>query len=96
MPETRCASWLRVACLAVFLVIFLGAALPGCGQKGPLYLPEETGPVVTRPAPASPDSQAPNTPETVDSPDGPANPAPEVTAPADDEDPKKDGAPAPR
>jgi len=73
----------------------LAALLAGCGQKGPLYLPEETGPVVTRPA-SSPDSQAPNTPETVDSPDGPASPAPEVAPPVDDEERKKDGESAPR
>jgi len=32
-----------------------GAVLPllACGQKGPLYLPEETGTVVTRPAPTT-------------------------------------------
>jgi len=29
-------------------------ALAGCGQKGPLYLPEKGGTVVTAPAPASP------------------------------------------
>jgi hypothetical protein len=62
--------------------------LAGCGQKGPLYLPEQTGEVVTRPAPTPPpDSQAPNTPQTVDSPQGPDNPAPEVTKP--EEEPKK-------
>ena len=29
-------------------------ALAGCGQKGPLYLPEKGGTVVTAPAPAPP------------------------------------------
>ncbi|MGH8221202.1 MAG: LPS translocon maturation chaperone LptM [Steroidobacteraceae bacterium] len=27
--------------------------IAGCGQKGPLYLPQRTGTVVTRPAPAA-------------------------------------------
>jgi predicted small lipoprotein YifL len=34
------------------LVIAAGAVLAACGQKGPLYLPDATGEVVTRPAPA--------------------------------------------
>lgn len=73
-------------------------ALAGCGQKGPLYLPEKTGEVVTRPtqtpAPA-PDSttderaSAPKSPQTVDSPDGQASPAPEVVLPAPAEPGKK-------
>jgi predicted small lipoprotein YifL len=87
MPDARHARIAFLACLT--------GLLAACGQKGPLYLPDETGPVVTRPMP-SPDSQAPNTPETVDAPDGPANPAPEVTAPVAEEDRKKDGASAPR
>jgi predicted small lipoprotein YifL len=36
--------------------------LAACGQKGPLYLPEQAREVVTRPAqtpPAAPDAQAP-------------------------------------
>ena len=69
------------------------ASLAACGQKGPLYLPEQAREVVTRPA----DTQAPNTPQTVDSPEGPANPAPEVTAPKDtDPDKKETDATAPR
>jgi predicted small lipoprotein YifL len=65
-------------------------ALPGCGKKGPLYLPEEPGEVVTRPAEAPPSQEsgeAPNSPKTIDSePKAPA-PAPEVAPP---EDPEKD------
>jgi predicted small lipoprotein YifL len=66
------------------------ALLAGCGQKGPLYLPERPGEIVTRPATDSPpiDSEAPNTPQTVDSPQGPDNPAPEVTKPEEDPDKK--------
>ena len=77
--------------------------LAACGKTGPLYLPDRGGEVVTRPAPT--DQGAPpagtsdssNSPQTVDSPPGAANPAPEVTAPEDDKDKKKDGAsPPPR
>jgi predicted small lipoprotein YifL len=80
--------------LAALLVL-----LAGCGQKGPLYLPERGGEVVTRPArtpPPGESSQSPNTPRTIDSPQGPANPAPEVTKPEEeDPDGKHDGANVP-
>jgi len=69
------------------------ALLAGCGQKGPLYLPERSGEVVTRPTQDSAppvDSQSPNTPQTVDSPQGPDNPAPEVTKPDEDAEKKPD------
>jgi predicted small lipoprotein YifL len=68
-------------------------ALPGCGKKGPLYLPDEPGDVVTRPAGTSPDSEsteAPNSPKTPDSEPRPPAPAPEVVAPVDPEEPKKE------
>jgi predicted small lipoprotein YifL len=65
----------------------LAGALAGCGLKGPLYLPEPTGAVVTRPAQVPPEtSSAPNSPQTVDSPAAGATPAPEVTAPQADDD----------
>jgi len=84
------------ACRAALLACVL--ALTACGQKGPLYLPERTGEIVTRPtqtpAPAD-DSQSPNTPRTIDSPPGPANPAPEVVAPEDDDPDKKQDDTAP-
>ena len=61
-----------------------GVRAGGCGQKGPLYLPDEARDVVTRPATRHrPEPEAPNSPETVDSPDTPPSPAPEVTAPAE-------------
>ena len=92
MSDGRIVRWLFAAALL--------ATLAACGQKGPLYLPEQAREVVTRPAepppPASaPDSQAPNSPQTIDSPEGPANPAPEVTAPPD-KDKKEPDATAPR
>jgi predicted small lipoprotein YifL len=82
-------------------LLLAAAMLAACGKTGPLYLPDRGGEVVTRPAPT--DAGAPpaetsdgsNSPQTVDSPPGAANPAPEVTAPEDDEDKKKDGATAP-
>jgi predicted small lipoprotein YifL len=77
--------------LRVVLLAGLVTLLAGCGQKGPLYLPEKAGEIVTRPtqAPEPPSNgQAPNTPQTVDSPQGPDNPAPEVTKP-EEEDPDK-------
>lgn len=80
----------------IALTCILAAALTGCGQKGPLYLPGEARDVVTRPAPpASP--SAPSSPQTVDSPETPASPAPEVTAPEgaprEDKDKDKNGKP---
>jgi predicted small lipoprotein YifL len=73
-------------------------ALAGCGQKGPLYLPDPSGEVVTRPAAestASPDGATSNSPQTVDSPLTPASPAPEVTAPEGSDDDKEPGTAAP-
>ncbi len=84
-------SSIGAACLLAF-------ALAGCGQKGPLYLPEEARDIVTRPAPPSSPS-APSSPETVDSPDTPASPAPEVSKPegsppdAKDDDENAEGEP---
>jgi len=63
------------------------AVLAGCGLKGPLYLPEQTGEIVTRPTPVPPETtSAPNSPQTVDSPSAGDTPAPEVTAPQSVED----------
>jgi predicted small lipoprotein YifL len=77
-------------CLAAMLPCAL--MLTGCGQKGPLYLPDQTGEIVTRPAPPplpAESAEAPNSPQTVDSPQGGASPAPEVTAPEPDQDKDK-------
>lgn len=66
---------LRSALTAASLLAALGAA--GCGQKGPLYLPDEAGEVVTRPTqtpapnPAAPDSSAPPTPTPPPTPEPP-------------------------
>ena len=90
------------------LCVAAAATLAACGQKGPLYLPERTGEIVTRPTQtpvpgetpeAPPQPQAPNSPQTVDSPEGAASPAPEVIVPkpgVPEEDKKKQDAAKPR
>jgi len=88
---------LRVAC-----VLMLGS-LAACGQKGPLYLPDQARDIVTRPTQTPPppeSSDAPNSARSPDSPVEPASPAPEVTPPANgdqtDKDGKKPGTSPPR
>jgi predicted small lipoprotein YifL len=90
------------------LCVALAVSLVACGQKGPLYLPEQTGEIVTRPTQtpvpgetpeAPPLPQAPSSPQTVDSPEGAASPAPEVVAPqpgVPEVDKKKQDAAKPR
>lgn len=72
----------------------LALSLAACGQKGPLYMPDTTqGEVVTRPASTDAatgtSTGSSNSPATPDSPERAASPAPEVTAPATDQDPNK-------
>jgi predicted small lipoprotein YifL len=80
-------------------ILIAAALLAACGQKGPLYLPDEARDIVTRPAqtPATPagETEAPNSPQTIDSPPGTPSPAPEVVAPDEEEKRKQQGAPAP-
>jgi predicted small lipoprotein YifL len=89
------------------LGVALASALVACGQKGPLYLPEKTGEVVTRPTQTSApepgatpgeSTGAPNSPQTVDSPEGQTSPAPEVVVPtpAERDEKKKQDAARPR
>jgi predicted small lipoprotein YifL len=91
------------------LGVALATALAGCGQKGPLYLPEKPGNIVTRPAqtpPAPPPSapgagataESPNSPQTADSPENQASPAPEVVlpSPAERDEKKKQEAARPK
>jgi predicted small lipoprotein YifL len=84
------------------LCVAVAATLAACGQKAPLYLPEQTGEIVTRPtqAPVPGETpEAPNSPQTVDSPEGAASPAPEVVAPqpgVPEVDKKKQDAAKPR
>ena len=58
-------------------MLALALVLTGCGLKGPLYLPEKTGPVTTRPAPKTPAAGSTATPATVPGAT-PAKPAPET------------------
>jgi predicted small lipoprotein YifL len=67
-------------CAAVAVV---GALLAGCGYKGPLTLPEDTGPVIIRPAPQA----QPGAPATLPEP---AESTPQSTTPQS----KKPPAPA--
>ncbi|HVN46362.1 MAG TPA: lipoprotein [Steroidobacteraceae bacterium] len=63
-----------VARAAMALLLLLG----GCGQKGPLYLPEKGGAVVTTPAaPAPPATE----PAPVPPPQSTPEPAPAATPP---------------
>ena len=70
--------------VSLALAALIVCALTGCGQKGPLYLPETPTEMVTRPAATPPPpatTPAPNSPQSPDSPPAPPSPAPEVTAP---------------
>jgi predicted small lipoprotein YifL len=86
----------------IMLCVALAATLTACGQKGPLYLPDQTGEIVTRPTqtPVPGDTpEAPSSPQTVDSPEGAASPAPEVVVPepgVPEVDKKKQDAAKPR
>jgi predicted small lipoprotein YifL len=71
-------GWLLLALAAL--------AAGGCGQKGPLYLPDKGGKVVTS-APAAPQSQPAQTP-------APAPAAPATPKPAD-KDKDQDQSPPP-
>jgi hypothetical protein len=70
---------------ALPLTLLLG----GCGQTGDLYLPQQSGEVVTRPTQTPPplpeEGESPNSPQSVDSPTVPSTPAPEVTEPEEKE-----------
>jgi len=46
--------WACIVCACV--------AVAGCGQKGPLYLPDKNGSVVTRPAGSGSNTSQPSTP----------------------------------
>jgi predicted small lipoprotein YifL len=82
----------------MLLSILSAGALAGCGQKGPLYLPDKASEIVTRPAQTPPppeNSGATSSPQTVDSPAAPPSPAPEPAAPESDKDKKKQDAATP-
>ena len=81
----------------VGVVLAATLALAGCGQKGPLYLPEKPGAVVTAPAtaPAPPPPPAapgqPPQPSPAPGPQGAAEPPPaDVAAPPKKSDKDED------
>jgi predicted small lipoprotein YifL len=85
MSLVRDASLVKVPLAAA-----LALALAGCGQKGPLYLPDKGGTVVTTPpqsAPAQPPQSPPGQPEV--SPAPPPQSAPASTPPTAPTPPKK-------
>jgi predicted small lipoprotein YifL len=63
-----------VARLGAFALVAMGVA--GCGQKGPLYLPDKNGSVVTRPGAAQTPSQTSPTPAPKKKDDDSGTPAP--------------------
>ncbi len=85
----RCADLRpRCACAAFGAAAALAALLSGCGQKGPLYLPDKNAAVVTAPAqPAPPATTAPTTTPAA-APDTAAPPAqtPDQTKKPDPDD----------
>ena len=61
---------------AALRIATLGAALTlaGCGQKGPLVLPDKNAQVITNPAPQDPPQAAPaSAPATPPKPDDPSD-----------------------
>ena len=62
------------------LLALAALAAGGCGQKGPLYLPDKVGKVVTSPPPVPQAQATPATPATT--PLAPTTPAPATTPPA--------------
>jgi predicted small lipoprotein YifL len=57
--DARRVHRLRGACAGLAVLL-----LWGCGQKGPLYLPDKKGTTVVKPAPPSPEAATP--PEKID------------------------------
>jgi predicted small lipoprotein YifL len=54
------ATWAGIACFS----LLVAGGVAGCGQKGPLYLPERNGTVVTRPGASTPAPQGTQQPAT--------------------------------
>jgi len=64
--------------LRLGLLLGLALELPGCGQKGQLYLPERGGEVITRPTqtPTTAEPTEPAKPAEEDKPATPTQPPP--------------------
>lgn len=76
------------------------ALITGCGQKGPLYMPDQATEIVTRPtqtppadAPPAP-GKTPGSPQNTDSSQPSANPASDANTP--DKQKKEPGVSTPR
>lgn len=86
----------RVCAAAVLLTVSAVLLLGGCGQKGPLYLPEKSGTVVTSPpsppapVPAGQPQQPSPAPQPQSTPEAPPpGAAPPPKDPATDDDQKR-------
>jgi predicted small lipoprotein YifL len=78
-------------CGGVSALIAATLALAGCGQKGPLYLPEKGGAVITAPAAAPPAPGQPSQPSPAPQPQSTGEPAPvETPAPPKKSDKDED------
>ena len=71
----------------------LATVLAGCGYKGPLTLPESTGPVITRPAAGTATPQAPAPQDPKPKPVTQPTPTPPSPAPASPPVPAPEGTP---
>jgi len=75
----------------VGVVLAATLALAGCGQKGPLYLPEKPGAVVTAPPPPPAAPGQPPQPSPAPGPQSTAEPPPaDVAAPPKKSDKDED------
>ena len=75
----------------VGVVLATTLALAGCGQKGPLYLPEKPGAVVTAPPPPPAAPGQPPQPSPAPGPQSTAEPPPaDVAAPPKKSDKDED------
>jgi predicted small lipoprotein YifL len=68
----------RSSAVAAAVAVSAALVLAGCGQKGPLYLPEKGGAVVTTPAEAQPPTPTPagQPPEPSPAPQSQSTPEP--------------------
>ena len=77
-------TWAGAVCLS----LLVAGGVAGCGQKGPLYLPERNGTVITRPGASTPAPQGTQQPAT-QHPTTDQPPAQSKKPPGDDDASKK-------
>jgi predicted small lipoprotein YifL len=58
--QRRSLVWAGLGCFS----LLVAGGVAGCGQKGPLYLPEHNGTVITRPGSSTPAPQGTQQPAT--------------------------------